>query len=156
MSDAIQHVIVPVDGSRHSRAAVGYAALLAGRASARLHLLHVFPSSPDIPVGPSWAMNDLVNTDLVDEQRFARLREKSAENAFAAARKQLDKDISAEEAILDGDPAKVIADYAGKLPDCMIIMGARGLGQVGQMLLGSVSHRVLHQAPCPVTIVKHT
>jgi len=35
----------------------------------------------------------------------------------------------------------------------MLVMGARGLGGIHGMMLGSVSHAVLHHAPCPVAVV---
>jgi nucleotide-binding universal stress UspA family protein len=36
----------------------------------------------------------------------------------------------------------------------LIVMGSRGLGAIDEMILGSVSHKVLHDALYPVVIVK--
>ena len=52
-----------------------------------------------------------------------------------------------------GKPAEVILSVAGEEQANMIVLGARGLGPVKELLLGSVSHRVLAHAPCPVLIV---
>jgi nucleotide-binding universal stress UspA family protein len=53
-----------------------------------------------------------------------------------------------------GDPAEEILVTAKDLDSDLIVMGARGLGGVERVLLGSVSEKVLHHARCPVLIVK--
>lgn len=53
-----------------------------------------------------------------------------------------------------GEPAEEIVDYARLEQVDMIIMGSRGLSPIKEILLGSVSDKVLHTAPCPVLIVR--
>lgn len=53
-----------------------------------------------------------------------------------------------------GHPVDVILETAKSSQADLIIMGARGLGQVKELVLGSVSHRVLLHAPCSTLIVK--
>jgi nucleotide-binding universal stress UspA family protein len=36
----------------------------------------------------------------------------------------------------------------------LIVMGSRGLNPIGQLLLGSVSFRIVQEAPCPVLITR--
>jgi nucleotide-binding universal stress UspA family protein len=52
-----------------------------------------------------------------------------------------------------GRPADVILSVANSEQADLIVMGARGLGPVQEILLGSVSHRVITQAPCPTLVV---
>ena len=52
-----------------------------------------------------------------------------------------------------GSPAEVIVSTAEEQKADLIVMGARGLGPVKERLLGSVSHRILTQAPCATLIV---
>ena len=53
-----------------------------------------------------------------------------------------------------GDPAGEIVKAARECNADLIIMGSRGFGQIGGLILGSVSERVLHAAHGPVLIVR--
>ncbi|NLO89906.1 MAG: universal stress protein [Clostridia bacterium] len=74
---------------------------------------------------------------------------KRAENLF------IEKSIPYNIKILEGyDVAETICDFAKEYGYDQIIMGTRGLGSVKGVFLGSVSHKVIQLAPCPVTFVK--
>lgn len=51
------------------------------------------------------------------------------------------------------DPADLIADVAREAEADVIVVGTRGHGRIAGMLLGSVTQRLLHVAPCPVLAV---
>lgn len=53
-----------------------------------------------------------------------------------------------------GEPAEEIVDLARVENVDLIIIGSRGLSPIKEMLLGSVSNKVLHTAPCPVLVVR--
>jgi nucleotide-binding universal stress UspA family protein len=46
--------------------------------------------------------------------------------------------------VLIGSPARQIVDYANKVGAQCIVMGRRGLGEIGGLFMGSVSHKVGH------------
>jgi nucleotide-binding universal stress UspA family protein len=50
-------------------------------------------------------------------------------------------------------PAHEIAEVAREADADLIVVGSRGLSSIGGLLLGSVAHRLLHIAPCPVLVV---
>ena len=52
-----------------------------------------------------------------------------------------------------GHPADVILAEAEQMKADLIVSGARGLGAVKRLLLGSVSTKILHHSPCSVLIV---
>jgi nucleotide-binding universal stress UspA family protein len=53
-----------------------------------------------------------------------------------------------------GDPADEILKAAKQVEAELIVMGARSLGTVERLVLGSVSTKVMHEAACDVLIVK--
>src|SRR5512135_2992541 len=53
--------------------------------------------------------------------------------------------------LVEGTPASVLCE-AGRHAD-LLVVGDRGRGRVGALLLGSVSRRVVAHAPCPVLVV---
>jgi nucleotide-binding universal stress UspA family protein len=50
-------------------------------------------------------------------------------------------------------PAHIIAEHAKRCGADLIVTGTRGHGPVAGLLLGSVTTRLLHVAPCPVVVV---
>jgi nucleotide-binding universal stress UspA family protein len=54
----------------------------------------------------------------------------------------------------EGNPSKVIVAVAKDTGSDLIVMRSSGTGGVKELLLGSVSHAVSHNAKCPVLIVK--
>jgi nucleotide-binding universal stress UspA family protein len=52
-----------------------------------------------------------------------------------------------------GKPAELILSVAQEQKVDLLVLGARGLGPIRERLFGSVSHRVLNEAPCPILVV---
>ena len=57
-------------------------------------------------------------------------------------------------AVVEGDPATRIIDEARDEGANLLVLGSRGLGQLGGLLMGSVSHKVAQLAPCSCLTVK--
>ena len=56
--------------------------------------------------------------------------------------------------ILHGVPGPTIVEFANKQNYELLVIGSRGLNSLQEMMLGSVSHKVVKRADCPVLIVK--
>ncbi|MBE7384781.1 MAG: universal stress protein [Leptolyngbya sp. SIO1E4] len=68
--------------------------------------------------------------------------------------KAAEQDIPIQSRCAIGHPGPLIRDLAQEWGADLIIMGRRGLGGLPEMLLGSVSHYVLHHVACSVLVVQ--
>jgi nucleotide-binding universal stress UspA family protein len=88
---------------------------------------------------------------LTDENE----RKKAAERELAEFQQQQLRQVPATIRVLVGDAAAAIVDYAGEGATRMIAMPTRGFGPFRQMLIGSVTAKVLHDAKVPVITGPH-
>jgi nucleotide-binding universal stress UspA family protein len=80
---------------------------------------------------------------------------RSGDEALGTARAQVEQaapDLHVTCEFVSGSAPEALGRLAG--PDGMVVVGARGLGAAGSMLLGSVSHALVSEAPCPVVVVR--
>ena len=148
-------ILVPVDGSEGASDAARYAAGLAEGLGIPLRLLYAFPKDPVDMFGVPTEAPRPEELEYFSPDAFARLRDQSAEKAFAATREVLGStDVEVQEQIIGGSPAEAIVEHAATEEAPMIVIGRRGLSGFKELLLGSVSQRVLHHAACPVTVVR--
>lgn len=135
-------ILHPTDGSEHARKALAVAADLAARYGAAVVVLHVFGPVP----------RDL-GSPFIDEL-MARYTAAADRIVKAAAAELAARGVRYDENAIEGTPAAVILEVARARRADLIVMGSRGLAPVSAALLGSVSYRVLHDAPCPVLVVR--
>ena len=136
-------IVVGTDGSESAARAVREAARLARMTGARLIIVSAFSDlHPYREHVESSGREHLVHLGDVADQLLMR----------AAA--EANDDIEAETVSRQGDPAQVLADVATEENAQLIIVGDRGLSGVERFMLGSVSHKVSHHAPCSVLIVR--
>jgi nucleotide-binding universal stress UspA family protein len=80
------------------------------------------------------------------------LREQ-AEHVVAEAAKQVPENLSKRTVVRFGRPADEILAEVEEGEHDLVVMGSRGRGAAGSLLLGSVSTAVCHRSPVPVLIV---
>ncbi|SEP12336.1 universal stress protein [Aquisalimonas asiatica] len=153
MNACIQDIIVPVDGSDHAGAAVRYASRLARTLDADIHLVHAFPGSIQHVMETLGRSPGDASAERLTAEAFETLRNGSARRAFQHAREYLGDADNVTEHVLDGKPSSAIAGFVGDGHDVQVVMGRRGLGRVQELLLGSVSERVIQSVHQPVTVV---
>ena len=64
------------------------------------------------------------------------------------------KGITVSTILLEGNPASTILDFSKKEKFEVIIIGRRGMGHLKELVLGSVSSKILHHSLCPVLLMR--
>jgi nucleotide-binding universal stress UspA family protein len=133
-------ILVAIDGSPQSNAALAMAVNLAQHYHASLCLLHAFPHVSDLLGTPQY-------------EHLLEARSTIGQQVLDSTRMQVADDVAVETQLIEGPPAPAILRVAVEDGCDMIVMGSRGHGQLTGMLLGSVSSAVAQRASCPVLIV---
>ena len=136
-----KRVLVPVDGSPQSDAALEF-------------------------VADEWDDADVVLLTVVDpaeagfrkaaiatsgEEWYERAKVR-AEEIFEQARERLGRDVPGEVEV--GRPSKVIVEFAEETDADHLVVGSHGREGVSRVLLGSVAESVVRRSPVPVTVVR--
>jgi nucleotide-binding universal stress UspA family protein len=147
---AVRSVTVAVDGSEHARAALRFVCGLPLPAGTLLHLVSVIEPLRYPSTAPSVIAPQLVAAlrDYEEERR------RELEQVLAAAAAEAPSAVTTSTTTLVGAPALSILAEADKRGTDLVVVGARGLGAVKRLLLGSVSESVLRHAACPVLVVR--
>ena len=136
-------LVVGVDGSSASNAAVIWAARDAAMRNAPLTLVHMLstyvPTFPQIPLPGGVAVWQEEDGRLVLEEA-AKLARESAGGAIAVTTE-----------LKSSPPIPTLVQLSEDAD--MVVVGSHGRGAVGRVLLGSVSSGVLRGAACPVAII---
>ena len=134
-------IVVGVDGSPQSMAAVDWAALTADRHGAPLTVLTAYVSPPANMAGTMGVSVD----DLRDRAHDAVERAASRLDGAHPGGHPVD------EQVVHGDPAHVLAQRSTSAD--LVVVGRRGLGALDRAVLGSVSSALAATAPGPVAVV---
>ena len=137
----IRRILCPVDFSDQSKAALHLAGEMKDLLSADLEVLSVIPGH---------AVKKVIKTEDDAEKTLEGLRRTSHDEM-----KKLLSGLHLESpgVVKEGEPVDTIVTHAQDRKIDLIILGARGLGLVREMLIGSVTDAVLKSSPCPVLVV---
>lgn len=130
-----EKIVLAVDGSEHSRKAAEVTAGL-GRDGAEVLVVHVHEVGVVASIETPSDAQSLVD-GVVRELNDAGL--KSTGSAVTARA---------------GSTAPALLDAAKAFDADVIVMGTRGLSDFAGLLLGSIAHKVIHHAECPVLVVR--
>lgn len=137
-----KHILLAADGSENSMRAAKEAVKLASL-------------TPD-------AFIDIVYVADFDKVKNEVLHAGSAESLELTRRRKVapieqlvkEANIRVKVTILKGSPGPEIVRYANEKAVDLVVIGSRGLNSLQEMVLGSVSHKVMKRVTCPALIVK--
>lgn len=135
-----EHIVIAVDGSPKSSRTIAVAVDLARRYASAVTVVHVREyeryEGADVDLGPPIPADELV------ESVVASFREAGVD-AHGVVRR-----------IGSGNTPETIVEVAKASAADLIVMGSRGMTELKSLLLGGVANKVVHQATCPVLLVR--
>lgn len=150
----LKKILIPTDGSENALRAAAYAVnLLRLNPKLEVTLLNVI-NVPRRFVARKlfWVAAERGKAAADIENLFAEEREEIISQTKAVIEKEGFKVV--DSVFRRGNPAEEICEFARQGQFQMIVMGTRGASGIQEILMGSVSHKVLQMAPCPVILVK--
>jgi nucleotide-binding universal stress UspA family protein len=144
-------VIVGFDDSPGSVAAVRYAADVAAQTGASLNVITAYrPNSPWIHSGADY-LSHPSDSQRPDFEAIARAAARDTAISGVRIAHQDHPTLPAAQRAIHGPAADILASAAGRAG--LLVVGSRGHGGFAGLILGSISHRVIHTSPCPVVVV---
>lgn len=141
----VERVVVGVDGSPASKNALEFGVEEAAVRGARLRVVCAWHLPPELFAG-GWAPAG----DMLDS--FRQGAEANVREAVEVATR-LQPSLECEGVAIEGQPAEVLLQEATEAS--LVVVGNRGRGGFSSLLLGSVSHQVVHHSRCPVIVIPH-
>lgn len=153
MAYQIKSILYASDLTPRSPAVFRHAVGLAAKFDAKLHAMTVSLPATGLPY------MEFMSEEKFDAMRAAGqskdedlLRKRIA--VFSEAHPDMDVDsVLTSIRAVEGDPARCILDMAKHVLADMIVMGSRGHSAIGELILGSVAHKVTMKADVPVILV---
>lgn len=137
----VHRIIVPVDFSVETRAAIVRALELVGGDPRRVYLIHVLANMSPADPGVFWG-------EISDDNRARHVEQAMLERNFHEDVKEMHKEIAF------GDAGFRIADYARRIDADLIVIPSHGRTGIKRLLIGSVAERVIQHAHCPVLVMR--
>jgi nucleotide-binding universal stress UspA family protein len=146
MIQNLKKILAPIDFSEYSMEAMRGAWELAREVNAELHLLHAV-----VPVNTVLAL--LTAEQSREVAREAAMVEQAEEELERIKKDELDNSRKVTTAVVVDQPVTAIANYAAKNQIDMVLLAS--YGRTGaEHLVGSVTERLVRQAPCSVLVFR--
>lgn len=136
----IQRIIVPVDYSDCSRAALEYGLRIADQVGGTVDVLHVSNVPPFLEDIPSFDLWSFPRTEPEMKAFLATI--------------EIPESVHLNSRFEVGDPEQVILRLATAERYDLIVMGTHGRTGMSHLLIGSIAENIVRTAPCPVVTVR--
>jgi nucleotide-binding universal stress UspA family protein len=145
-------VLLTVDESRYSEAAIGLARALRMGKKADLTTLTVIPEH--VFLGGHTLADLLGRSAALKTQKQKTEEEKALQLLGRLSKSLAAPGAKVETMIRRGSPADEIMKTCRAIPADLVVVGSKGTGDSPEFLLGSVAHKVIKYAPCSVLVAK--
>lgn len=135
---AKEHILVAVENSGYSEAALKLAIGLAKEYDAKLTMVSVVFTNDEVSALAPLMIDDLVAATQV---KLDELKDHARKMGIAM-----------ETVVREGEPYRAITDLASEIGADLIVMGSHGRTGIRRLLMGSVTARTIGYAPCPVMV----
>ncbi len=137
-----EKILVPLDGSEQSIWALGKAVQIAKKVGSEITLIHVYSVSP-LAITP------------MQVYKYVQVMRRYGNSVLEDGKKKAEAEgVQAQTLLVDGHAVEEIIKAAKEGNFSLIVIGARGMSKIKELLMGSVSDGVTKLAPCPVLVVK--
>jgi nucleotide-binding universal stress UspA family protein len=137
-------ILVPVDGSDNSYRALDAALFLSEKLGSNITVIHVMEDVPVLYIESQKLLSELLENYKKEKQDIL-----SKCSEIATKKGETIKTV-----LLQGNPASIILDFSKKEKYDIVIMGSRGMGKFKEIILGSVSSKIVHHSSCPVMLIR--
>jgi nucleotide-binding universal stress UspA family protein len=141
-----RRVLVAFDNSPHAERALEEAVQLVRATEGELTVITVAPEITNMVLGYATPADSFERVRQQIDSVHRAVLDGAAESA--------PDDLQLTRVLGRGDPALAIVKEAREGEHDLVVIGSRGRGDFRSLLLGSVSHAVLHSSPVPVLVVR--
>ena len=143
----MKSILVPTDFSPCSASAYSYAALVAEKTGAEIHLLHVL--DVHYPEAPSTGETSDNVFFMVQLMKLTKSRMKKIRN------NKIFSNLEVQEHLMIGQIHEKIAESVKKLKIDLVVMGTHGASGLQETFIGTNAERIVRNAEIPILTVKH-
>lgn len=144
MAAEFRKIIAPIDGSKEAKKAARKALYMAKHMDLEVVALYVVDTSL---LAKFPAPEDVTSFDI---DKFLQKEGLDALDEVEEMGREMG--VKVEKKMVEGIPDQEIIEMAHQKD--LIVMGSKGMTALDRILIGSVSEKVMHHAPCPVMIVR--
>jgi nucleotide-binding universal stress UspA family protein len=146
----ISKILVAMDGSETSLRAYEYASFLAKQCNAALLIVNIFDAFERISSKIKQDLGEVAKQ--IEAEGGTAITLQMLDDYKSQAKDSGIKDVKT--LIRQGNAAAEILHIADEEKADTIVIGSMGINTLKEFLLGGVSHKVIHHAKCPVTLVR--
>lgn len=152
-----EKILVPIDGSEHALKALEVATQIAKKFGGKITLIHAYSVTPGpiIMPEPTTLTPSGLPVMVPEVSKVIDAARKAGNRILEDGEQKIKAEgVPVEKVLIEGHTVQEIVRTAKEGKFGLIVIGARGVSHIRELLLGSVTDGVIHHASSPVLVVK--